>query len=138
MVFVTVAQKGDFVFVRFDNAPSCMEDVTGYLDKIRTIYDRNKPFVIIYDATNIAILEHKYLQAQISFMREQVERTKDLMVRAAVVVNGPVMRIFLNTAVFLVQPPVCEMEVYNDLQSAKRFVGTLLNPHTKKLYPFRN
>ena len=137
MVFVTVAQKGDFVFVRFDNAPSCMGDVTGYLDKIHEIYKVGKPFVIIYDATNIAMLERKYIQKQIEFMKAQVEQTKDLMIRAAVVVNGPIMSAFLQTAVFLVQPPACELKVVNRLKDAQQFVGCLLDPDTKKLPPIR-
>ncbi len=132
MVFVSVAQRGDMVFVRFDNAPSKMDDVTQYLLKIKEVYDKGRPFVIVYDARDIAMLERKYIQVQIDFMREQRERTKDLMIRAAVVVNGQAMRMFLNTAVFAIQPPACHLEVFDDLDSAKQFVGKLLDRTTKK------
>ena len=119
--FATVAQKGNRVIVKFVNKPNSRQDILSYLDEIKKIYDKNEKFIIMYNAQHIGLISLDNMKLQANFMREQEERTKELMVRAAVVVNGQAQRLLLQT-LFKIKKPACPLKVCDTVEKASEYL----------------
>jgi hypothetical protein len=129
MTFAIVGSKKDGqklkVIVKFNGSPENDDDIDSYLQKLADIYDQNERFVILYDASAIGIVSPKYLWRQVTFMRTYDAKTKQLMLKCAIVVSSPAARLALKT-IFYAKPPACEMQVFSDdaggRTEAKRFL----------------
>jgi hypothetical protein len=128
MVFAGVRQVGNRVIVKFENSPGCVADVQQYLDKLKIIYDAQKPFIILYDASCIGWLSWEHIMLQADFMKDMEGATKHLMKRAAIVVSGSVARGLLK-ALFAIVKPACPLEIFNNVKDARTYLkATSLQP----------
>ena len=124
MVFALVRQKDHKVIVKFENAPQSDADIESYLDEMRRVYKINNKFVVLYDCTDMYMtkISWKHIMMQANFMRAQEDATRNLMVRAAIVVNSDWARAILKT-LFKVRKPACPLEIFNDHAGAKLYLG---------------
>lgn len=121
MVFAAVKQIGNRVIVKFQDSPSGEQDVKKYLIEMKAIYDKKEKFLILYDCLKVGWLEWKYIKMQADFMHQQADETKDLMVRAAIVVDSAVTRGVLKT-LFAIRKPACPLQVFNKKDKAKQYL----------------
>ena len=119
--FATVAQKGNRVIVKFVGKPKHVDDIMDYLNKIKQIYDKNEKFIILYNALYVGALSMKNLKVQADFMRKYEEKTKRLMVRAAVVVNGKAQKLMLQS-LFKFKKPACPLKVFDSVNKATDYL----------------
>lgn len=122
MVFAALKQKGQKVVVRFNNVPENDAEIDAFLETVKAVYDKNEKFVILYDCSNIGWMKWQHIMRQANFMREQEARTKELMVRAAVVVTHNIARGLLK-ALFKVRKPACPLQVFSSLDKAKAYLS---------------
>ena len=117
MVFALVRQKDHKVIVKFENAPQSDADIESYLDEMRRVYKINNKFVVLYDCTDMYMtkISWKHIMMQANFMRAQEDATRNLMVRAAIVVNSDWARAILKTLFkvrkTMVPPPRGQVEL---------------------------
>lgn len=134
--FATVAQSGHSVIVRLDKTPRQMKDITDYLHDMRLIYEKKEQFMVLYDCLGLDVLEKKYIDVQVQFMRDQAEKTKNLMVCAAIVVNNLVLRGIIRT-MFVVQPPACPIHICSTIDEASQILRSYNCTNKNKCGNFR-
>ena len=110
------------VVVRFVGKPCCMEETNAYLKDMTEIYDKKIPFVVLYDATNVGILNKSVIMQQAKYMRSMDMYTRMYMSRCAIVVSSNMARTMLNT-LFMIRKPVVPLKIYSDVLKAKQFLN---------------
>lgn len=120
MGFAAVKQIGSRVIVKLENSPSCDKEVVDYLHAIEKIYDKNERFIILYDCLNVDHVSWRHIWMQAKFMKDQEARTKQLMVRAAIVTRSSSKK--LLNILFTLRKPSCDLEVFDNMDRAKEYL----------------
>ena len=127
MPFATVSSSEKHspmrVIVKFTGSPvndACIDD---YLAKVHEIYQKNKRFVILYDARKVGHITPVHLWKQAKFMREKDGASKELIVKASVCLKGSVARQLLSS-LFVLKPPVVPLQVFEDIAEAKKYLSS--------------
>ena len=101
--------------VKFNHITNDLKKINDYSEIISRIYKKNIPFTILYDVSEITSISHEFIKHQSSFMFDNYETTKNLMMKCAVLVKTPAVKVAIN-ALFTVKKPPCEnykVFVYN-------------------------
>ena len=128
--FAKVKQNGHVVKVEFSGRPVDDGDCLRYLGKIKAIYDKKKPFVILFDASDCGRLTIPELKLQSEFMREHEKSTRKYMKRAAIVVSSTWMWGSLKI-LFALRKPATTLEVFADKAQAEEFLKAAFKKRKK-------
>ncbi len=109
------------VLVRFNGAPKNDIDVQDYLKKIDFVYQRDKPFAILYDASKITIPSTSAIEQQVTFMRQKDSATRKL-VRCCAIVAPSAILVKILQAMFLLKKPACKLQIFKTMKEAKDFL----------------
>ena len=93
--------------VKFNHITKDLEKINDYSKIISGIYEKNTPFTILYDVSDITSISHEFIKQQSSFMFDNYETTKSLMMKCAVLVKTPAVKVAIN-ALFALKKPPCE------------------------------
>lgn len=109
------------VHVKFNGVPSNTQEIDDYLKKIDEVYQKKEPFMVLYDASNIGLLMPHHVKKQADFMREKDSLTSKYLKRCAIIVFNGVARTLLD-GLFVLKPPACPLQVYQDIENAKIYL----------------
>ena len=124
--------------VKFNRVPTNMAEIDTYLAKISKVYEANIPFVILYDATKITInVSNDFIKHQESFMINNYDITQRLMLRCAVIVNVPFMKVALNALFTFKKAPCTDWKVYNSSEKSQIKAYSYIR-YKKKISSFRD
>lgn len=109
------------VLVRFDGTSCCDLGVDSYLKSMSKVYEKEQPFVVIYDATTIGRIPMTLVNKQASFMRKYDHITKNYLLRCAVVLTSEWARKSLKL-LFMLKPPACTLKTFCKIDEAKAWI----------------
>lgn len=110
------------VIVRLRGIPKDNE-MEQYLDYLNSVYQANKLFLIIYDASDIGMLSLSQIHKQADFMRSRDAETRRLIKKCAIVLTSAWARTALAT-LFTLKPPACDLKVVDSMEEARKFLKT--------------
>lgn len=130
MVFAFVRKTKSIVYVGFNGTPKSEQELQPYLNGLKKIYQEHekasKHFTLLYDARKIGKIPWKFVQKQLTFMKEFRPVTKKYVKKIAIVLaeNDTWSKTILDT-IFLLVPPVCDIKVIqsNSLQDASSYLN---------------
>jgi len=108
------------VIVRFEGTPTDSE-LDQYLNEVNDIYEQNKPFYILYDATNIGMLTPPQILRQVHFMRNRDLDSRRLIKKCAIVISSMFARNALD-GIFRLKPPACPVGIFSSEKEAKDYL----------------
>jgi len=109
------------VLVRFSGSPTNSKEVDDYLEEICTIYNRNEPFIIIYDAKDVGFGSAAYVSRQVEFMRSKDMESRRLIKKCAIIAPTSFVQGILEI-IFKAKPAACPLKIVNSMEEAKHFV----------------
>ena len=126
------------VEVSFAGTACCPEATQAYLSELRGIYDRRRPFQVMYNALHIGMPSMAQVRTQVDFMRAMDTITREYVVSAAVVIRSKYGRKLLK-GIFKVKPPACPLRVFSSKPDAVGYLaatsGSGPSSHGKKIDP---
>ena len=102
-----------FVNVKFGDRVKNEEDFENFLQTWKTINDQKKRYTLIFDTTNIGIMNIKYAFKIGAFMRELQSEETTYINQSIIVVNHTYVRYLLNL-VLSFQKPSAPVYIVND------------------------
>jgi hypothetical protein len=109
------------VLVRFAGTSCCEVGVDNYLKTMSEVYDKQQPFVVIYDATEVGRIPLTLINKQAAFMRKYDHVTKEYLVRCAVVLTSEWARSSLKM-LFTLKPPACPLRTFATIDEGKEWL----------------
>jgi hypothetical protein len=89
-----------------------------YLQEIDIVYKKNKPFYLLYDASEIGLVSPEAVRQQVTFMRSRDTDTKRLVRKCAIIVKSSVVRAILDS-LFTIKKPACDLRIFESHVHAK-------------------
>ena len=105
------------VVCRFSGIPNG-KDMDLYLNEIDTVYKKNKPFYLLYDASEIGLVPPDVVKQQVKFMRARDTDTKRLVRKCAIIIKSTVVRAILD-GLFNIKKPACDLRIFESHIHAK-------------------
>jgi hypothetical protein len=102
---------------RFSGVPNGIE-MEQYLQEIDIVYKKNKPFYLLYDASEIGLVSPEAVRQQVTFMRSRDTDTKRLVRKCAIIVKSSVVRAILDS-LFTIKKPACDLRIFESHVHAK-------------------
>ncbi|MEM6321897.1 MAG: STAS/SEC14 domain-containing protein [Bacteroidota bacterium] len=113
------------VTVTFTGVKSTDENFRAYLNRIRTIYDQQTPFLLIFDATNASLpgLRHQMMQA--NWLKENNDLITQYCLGTVYIISNGLVRGILRS-IFALQKQPCPYTIVESRQDAADFINTKL------------
>jgi len=117
------------VVVTFLRVPITHEEVLLYLSDIETLYAKQRPFLIEYDATRLQTAPSKAIMRHLADdMKEKEIQTKKLVVACAIVLDtkNPIGALIhtLVKSILLIRKPVCPLNFFGSVKEAESYLAT--------------
>jgi hypothetical protein len=105
------------VQITFTGSVSTDENFKAYLDGNETCYDKQKPLVIIFDATKASLPSLRHQKMQAEWLREHKALMQTFCLGTAYVIPNTALRLVLKMIFTLQKQPV-PFAIFDDLSSA--------------------
>lgn len=112
------------IVVKFSGARETDENFAAYLDGLYENYNSQKPFALVFDATEAASPNLKYQQKQAKWMKAHEELIKSYCLGVAYVMPNRLLRIALRL-IFGIQKNPVPFKVFGKLEDGKNWAEEL-------------
>ncbi len=115
------------VVMTFIRLPNNQSELTQYLDDIDSVYSKNRPFLIMYDATRVTSTPKKEVLQQLSeYMNTREISTKRFVLGCAIVIDtstllGKALKL-LVTGILFARKPACPTEFFDNIPDAQKYL----------------
>lgn len=120
--FAKVEQRAHKVVIRLQGTPSSDADIDSYLQDFDEILKAKKPFLALFDTSNIGVISLRDIKKQATFLRERDEYSRQYMKRAAIVVGSSFTKRMLRI-LFSIRTPACPLEIFDSMNEAKKYLS---------------
>lgn len=108
------------VVVRFSGSPCCEKNMQKFFEQLSEVYKLQRKMRIIYDATQVGIVNPSLLSLQVKDMRARDGETRRLVERCGVVVSSSLVQ-GIVASIFKLKPPACPLEIFDTFEAAKMY-----------------
>ena|SRR6185369_2665514 len=135
--FYSISYKNDGILdrgamkvkVTFHHNVDDAREIDLYLEDIMTMYAKNKPFSILYNASGVSAANPKHLQRLGAFMDTKEDESKRLIIACAVVLPNPAVRTLVKTIV-LFKESSSPLSICKNVPEAHKFLQRFeTDPH---------
>ena len=111
-----IYDTSDFPYVKVELGGSIKsdEDFKHYTDSWLRLYEKERPFMLYFDATKVGFVNIKYAFKMANFIRELKRKNEEELLQCSVIkVNSWYVR-FLLKLIFFLQEPVASVHITSD------------------------
>lgn len=119
--FAKVVQKQHRVVIKLVGSPRSDVDVDLYLSEFGKILESEKPFLALFDASEVGYITPTQIYRQATFLRDRDKYSKIFMKRAAVIVKSDFSRSMLNL-LFSIRQPACPLKICESMKEAQEYL----------------
>lgn len=110
------------VKIKYNNIPEDSTEFEAYLEGFNMLYQQNKKFNLLIDATNIGKVPIFYGVRQAFFMNENKENTKKYVNKVAILlISDGLMNMLKSVLNFNTQD--CEIRTFNNTNNARQWLN---------------
>ena len=108
------------VKIEYNNTPKDLTEFEAYLEGFNILYQQNRKFNLLIDATNIGKIPVFYGVRQAFFMNENKEYTKKYVNKVAILISNGLMNMLKSVLNFNNED--CEIRTFKNINDARHWL----------------